>query len=315
VTQTTTHQNKYGKYVELIERCGPLEPVTAAIAHPCDAVSLTAALEAASIELIEPILVGPPKKLLAIAKAEGLSLEGIRIVEVPHSHEAARVAVELVRRGEAEILVKGSLHTNELLHEVTDPDTGLRTERRISQVFVMDVPNHPKPLFVTDAAVNIFPTLDDKVDICRNAIDLAQDLGIACPKVAILSAVETVTSKIPSTIDAAALCKMAERGQIVGGVLDGPLAMDNAIDPAAARAKGLRSPVAGDADILVAPDLEAANMMAKLLTFLANADGAGIVVGARVPIVVTSRADSVRTRIASCAVASLVAHARRRKPL
>ncbi len=315
MTQNDGHQNKYGKYVELIERCGPLEPVTAAIAHPCDAVSLTAALEAASIELIESILVGPPKKLEAIAKAEGLSLEGIRIVEVPHSHEAARVAVELVRRGEAEILVKGSLHTSELLHEVTDRDTGLRTERRISQVFVMDVPTHPKPLFVTDAAVNIFPTLDDKVDICKNAIDLAQDLGIACPKVAILSAVETVTSKIPSTIDAAALCKMAERGQIVGGLLDGPLAMDNAIDPAAARAKGLQSPVAGDADILVAPDLEAANMMAKLLTFLANADGAGIVVGARVPIVVTSRADSVRTRIASCAVASLVAHARRRKPL
>ncbi len=310
---TTPRADRHAKYLRLIERCRDLEPVATAVAHPCDANALRAAVDAANENLIEPILVGPRTRIEAVAAEIGIDVSALRIVETPHSHEAARVAVELVRRGEAEVLMKGSLHSDELLHEVTSPSTGLRTDRRISQVFVMDVPTYPKPLFVTDAAVNIFPTLDDKVDICQNAIELAHDLGIECPKVAILSAIEIVTSKIPSTIEAAALCKMAERGQITGALLDGPLAMDNAIDRDAARAKGLRSPVAGDADILLAPDLEAANMVAKLLAFLANAETAGIVLGARVPIALASRADSVRARVASCAVTVLVAHAKRRR--
>jgi phosphate acetyltransferase len=299
------------RYQGLIERCRGLAPVSTAVAHPCDASSLLAAAEAAAEGLIEPILVGPRGRVEALAAETGIDLSGLQLVDTPYSHASARVAVELVRKGKAEVLMKGSLHTDELMHEVTHHDTGLRTGRRISQVFLMDVPIYPKLLFVTDAAVNIFPTLDDKVDICQNVIDLAHDLDIARPKVAILSAVEIVTSKIPSTIEAAALCKMAERGQITGGILDGPLAMDNAIDKEAARAKGLVSEVAGDADVLVAPDLEAANMIAKLLTFLAQAGAAGIVVGARVPIILTSRADSVQARMTSCAVAALVAHARR----
>jgi len=303
------------RYQRLLDRCRALEPVATAVAHPCDASSLLAAAEAAAEGLIDPILVGPRRRIEAIAAETGLDLSGLQLVDTPHSHESARVAVELVRKGKAEALLKGSLHTDELLHEVMHRDTGLRTGRRISQVFLMDVPIYPKPLFVTDAAVNIFPTLDDKVDICQNVIDLAHDLGIERPKVAVLSAVETVTSKIPSTIEAAALCKMAERGQITGGILDGPLAMDNAIDKDAARTKDLRSEVAGDADVLLAPDLEAANMVAKLLTFLAQAGAAGIVLGARVPIILTSRADSVQTRMASCAVAALVAHARRKRGL
>jgi phosphate acetyltransferase len=302
---------KHEKYDALIARCRALDPVTVAVAHPCDEVSLKAALDAARTGLITPILVGPLARIEALADTLRLDIGRYRRVDAPHSHAAAARAVELVRAGEAEALMKGSLHTDELLAEVVRPDSGIRTEHRLSHVFVMDVPTHRKPIFITDAAVNIRPTLEQKAEIIRNAIDLAHTLGIDTPKVAILSAIETVSSKLPSTLDAAALCKMAERGQITGGLLDGPLALDNAIDPEAARLKHLDSPVAGDADILLAPDLEAGNMLAKELTFLANADAAGIVLGARVPIILTSRADSERTRLASCAVAALHAHATR----
>jgi len=269
-------------------------------------------LDAARLRLIQPILVGPAAKIGAVAKECGLSIDGVRIVDVPHSHAAAIRAVELVRAGEAEVLMKGSLHTDELMSAVVSKELGLRTGRRISHVFLMDVPTYPKVLIITDGAINIAPTLEDKVDIVQNAIDLARSLDVALPKVAILSAVETVTSKIPSTIDAAALCKMAERGQITGGLLDGPLAFDNAISREAAKTKGIRSEVAGDPDILLAPDLEAGNGLAKQLSFLANADSAGLVLGARVPIILTSRADSVRSRTASCGVALRMVHARRR---
>ena len=303
---------EYRVYPALIERCATLEPVTTAVAHPCDESSLTAAVEAAEAELIRPVLVGPEHKIRAVAGQQGLDLSRYRVVDAPHSHAAAAKAVEIVRAGEAETLMKGSLHTDELMAEVVRKETGLRTERRISHVFIMDVPTYPKPLGVTDAAINIFPDLETKVDIVQNAIDMAHALGVEQPKVAILSAVETVTPKIPSTIDAAALCKMAERGQITGGLLEGPLAFDNAISKEAAEIKGIRSEVAGDADILVVPDLEAGNMLAKQLSFLANADAAGIVLGARVPIILTSRADTVRARLASCAVAVLLVHARRR---
>jgi phosphate acetyltransferase len=302
---------EYRVYPALIERCATLEPVTTAVAHPCDESSLTAAVEAAEADLIRPILVGPEAKIRAVAEQFGLDIRPYRLVDTRHSHAAAAKAVEIVRADEAETLMKGSLHTDELMGEVVRKDTGLRTERRISHAFIMDVPTYPKPLAVTDAAINIFPDLETKVDIVQNAIDMAHALGREMPKVAILSAVETVTPKIPSTIDAAALCKMAERGQITGGLLDGPLAFDNAISKEAAEIKGIRSEVAGDADILVVPDLEAGNMLAKQLSFLANADAAGIVLGARVPIILTSRADTVRARLASCAVAVLLAHARR----
>jgi phosphotransacetylase len=268
-------------------------------------------MEAATKGLITPILVGPAAKIAEIARAEGIELGTTRIIDMPHSHAAAARAVELVRLGEAELVMKGSLHTDEILGAVVARETGLRTGRRLSHVFIMDVPTYHKVLLVTDAAINIAPSLEDKVDICQNAIDLAISLGVARPKVAILAAVETVTSKMPATIDAACLCKMAERGQITGGLLDGPLAFDNAISREAARIKGITSEVAGDPDILLAPDLEAGNILAKQLTFLANADSAGLVLGARVPIILTSRADSVRARIASCAVAMLAAHARR----
>jgi phosphate acetyltransferase len=304
---------EYRVYPALIERCAELEPVSTAVAHPCDQSSLTAAVEAAEAGLIRPILVGPAAKIRAVAEQHGLDIRPYRLVDAPHSHAAAAKAVEIVRAGEAETLMKGSLHTDELMAEVVRKETGLRTERRISHVFIMDVPTYPKPLGVTDAAINIFPDLETKVDIVQNAIDMAHALGVERPKVAILSAVETVTPKIPSTIDAAALCKMAERGQITGGLLEGPLAFDNAISKEAAEIKGIRSEVAGDADILVVPDLEAGNMLAKQLSFLANADAAGIVLGARVPIILTSRADTVRARLASCAVAVLLAHARRRQ--
>jgi phosphotransacetylase len=304
---------EYRVYPALIERCARLEPVTAAVAHPCDQSSLTAAVEAAEAHLIRPILVGPEARIRKVAQECGLDIRPYRLVDVPHSHAAAAKAVEIVRAGEAETLMKGSLHTDELMGEVVRKDTGLRTERRISHVFIMDVPTYPKPLAVTDAAINIFPDLETKVDIVQNAIDMAHALGREMPKVAILSAVETVTPKIPSTIEAAALCKMAERGQITGALLDGPLAFDNAISKEAAAIKGIRSEVAGDADILVVPDLEAGNMLAKQLSFLANADAAGIVLGARVPIILTSRADTVRARMASCAVAVLLAHARRQQ--
>ncbi len=299
-----------GKYERLLERCGSLEPIPTAVAHPCEATALAGAVEAAKKGLIAPILIGPADKIDETARSAEIDLGNLQIEDVWHSDEAATKAVELVREGRAEILMKGSLHTDELMSAVVARD-GLRTGRRISHVFVMDVPTYHKVLIVTDGAINIAPTLEDKVDICQNAIDLAISLGLEKPKVAILAAVETVTSRMPATIDAAALCKMAERGQIRGGELDGPLAFDNAISREAAATKGITSEVAGHPDILLAPDLEAGNILAKQLTFLANADSAGLVLGARVPVILTSRADSVRSRIASCAVAVLMAHARR----
>jgi phosphate acetyltransferase len=302
---------RHEKYDRLIYACHALAPVRTAVAHPCDETSLRGAVEAAEAKIIKPVLVGPEARIRALAASFGLDLSGLQLVDTPHSHASAAKAVEIVRNGEVDALMKGSLHTDELMAEIVNKETGIRTARRISHVFIMDVPTYAKPLFITDAAVNIFPTLEDKVDIVQNAIELAQALGIRQPKVAILSAVETITSKMPSTIDAAALCKMADRDQIIGGLLDGPLALDNAIDRAAAAVKHIASPVAGDADILLVPNLEAGNMLAKELSFLANADAAGIVLGARVPIILTSRADNVRTRMASCAVAALYAHARR----
>ena len=306
-----TRETGTGKYEQLLLRCRSLEPVPTAVAQPCEASALAGALEAGAKGLITPILVGPKAKIEEIARRERIDLGRTRIVDAPHSHAAAAKAVELVRQGEAELLMKGSLHTDELLSAVVARETGLRTGRRISHVFLMDVPTYHKVLIVTDAAINIAPTLEDKVDIVQNAIDLALTLGVTTPKVAILAAVETVNSKMQATLDAAALCKMAERNQITSGILDGPLAFDNAISKDAARTKGIKSEVAGDPDILLAPDLEAGNILAKQLTFLANADSAGLVLGARVPIILTSRADSVRSRIASCGVAMLAAHARR----
>lgn len=302
------------KYDRLIAAAQEAPSAVTLVAHPCDETSLRGAVEAAETGLIVPILVGPSTRIEAVAGDCGLDLGDYEIVDVPHSHAAAARAVELVREGRGELLMKGSLHTDELMRAVAASATGLRTERRISHVFVMDVPGHAETLFITDAAINIFPDLEAKRDIVQNAIDLFAGIGLGEPRVAILSAVETVTGKIPSTIEAAALCKMADRGQITGGLLDGPLAFDNAIDPEAARIKGIRSAVAGHAQILVVPDLEAGNMLAKNLTFLSRADAAGIVLGARVPIVLTSRADKVRTRLASCAVASLYAAARRQAP-
>jgi phosphate acetyltransferase len=300
------------KFDDLLRRCKGLEPIPTAVAHPCEASALAGAMEAADEGLIKAILVGPPAKIRAVAKEAKVKLGDVEIVETAHSHEAAAQAVQLVREGRAELLMKGSLHTDELLGAVVARETGLRTARRMSHVFLMDVPTYHKPIIVTDAAINISPTLEDKVDICQNAIDIARVMGVRKPKVAILAAVETVTSKMPATLDAAALCKMADRKQIVGGVLDGPLAFDNAISKEAAKTKGIASDVAGDPDILLVPDLEAGNMVAKLLAYLANAESAGLVLGARVPIILTSRADGVRSRIASCAVAMLAAHARRR---
>jgi phosphotransacetylase len=306
-----TQSTGTGKYEALLERCRSLEAVPTAVAHPCEETALAGPLEAGARGLIRPILVGPAAKIQEIAKKSGLKLDGAKIVDVPHSHAAAAKAVELVRQGEAELLMKGSLHTDELLGAVIARETGLRTGRRLSHVFIMDVPTYHKVLIVTDAAINIAPTLDEKVDICQNAIDFVVSISVKKPKVAILAAVETVNSKMPATIDAAALCKMADRKQITGGILDGPLAFDNAISKDAAKIKGIDSEVAGDPDILLVPDLESGNMLAKQLSFLANADSAGLVLGARVPIILTSRADSVRSRIASCAVAVLAAHARR----
>ncbi|MGA7457627.1 MAG: phosphate acetyltransferase [Methyloceanibacter sp.] len=299
---------QHEKYERLIATAKKQTPLATAVVHPCDETSLKGALEAAEEGLIRPILVGPQDKIRNVAKTHSLDLGGVEIVDVPHSQAAAEKAVELIRAGKAELLMKGSLHTDELLSAVVRRDTGIRTGRRISHVFVMDVPGHPHTLFITDAAVNIAPDLAGKHDIIQNAIDLHVGLGLGTPKVAILSAVETVTSSIPSTIEAAALCKMADRGQITGGVLDGPLAFDNAISSEAARIKGIKSPVAGQAQILVVPDLEAGNMLAKNLTFLSRADAAGVVLGARVPIILTSRADNVRTRLASSAVAMLLRH-------
>jgi phosphate acetyltransferase len=302
---------EHDKYERLIEATRGLSALSTAVAHPCDESSLRGALDAARAGLIVPILVGPKDKIGNVAEKFGLDIAGLEIVDASHSQAAAEIAVELVRKGTAELLMKGSLHSDELLAAVAKRETGLRTGRRISHVFVMDVPTHPDTLFITDAAVNIFPDLMAKRDIVQNAIDLFAGLGLGTPKVAILSAVETVNPAIPSTLEAAALCKMSDRGQITGGILDGPLAFDNAISPEAARIKGINSPVAGHAQILVVPDLEAGNMLAKNLTFLSKADAAGIVLGARVPIILTSRADNLRTRMASCAVAMLLAHNRR----
>lgn len=302
------------RFHALIARATGGIPVPTAIAHPCDEASLVAAIEAAKAGLIVPILVGPATKIRAAAQRAGLEIGSYRLVDTPHSHAAAMQAVVLVRNGEAGLLMKGALHTDELMHAVVAADSGLRTARRLSHIYLMDVPDYARLLLVTDAAINIAPSLTDKRDIIQNAIDLARILGIATPRVAVLSAVETVNPAIPSTVDAAALCKMAERGQIEGGIVDGPLAFDNAVDIDAARLKGIVSPVAGNADILVVPDLESGNMLAKQLTFLADADAAGVVMGARVPIILTSRADAPRARIASCAVAVLVARAQAGAP-
>jgi phosphate acetyltransferase len=304
----TTPTRRHAKYDRLIAAAREIRAVPTAVAHPCDESSLKGALDAGVAGMIQPILVGPEGKIRGVAEKLGVDIGAAEIVDVPHSHAAAAKAVELVRTGHAQLIMKGSLHSDELLAEIARRETGLRTERRISHVFIMDVPTYPRTLFITDAAVNIFPDLEAKRDIVQNAVDLHVGLGLGAPKVAILSAVETVTPKIPSTIDAAALCKMADRGQIVGAELDGPLAFDNAISPEAARIKGIRSAVAGQAQILIVPDLEAGNMLAKNLTFLSNADAAGIVLGARVPIILTSRADQVRARMASCAVAALYAN-------
>lgn len=300
-----------GKYERLLERCAGLDPVRTAVAHPCDESAVAGALEARDLGLITPLLVGPAAKITEAARAAGIDLMDTEIVDAPHSHGSAAKAVALIREGRAELLMKGSLHSDELLGAVVAREAGLRTGRRVSHVFLMDVPAYHKVLIVTDAAINIAPTLEEKIDICQNAIDLARSLGLDTPKVAILAAVETVTSKMPATIDAAALCKMADRGQIKGAILDGPLAFDNAISRQAADIKGIHSAVSGDPDILLVPDLEAGNMLAKQLAYLAKADSAGLVLGARVPIILTSRADSVRSRIASCAVAVLAAYARR----
>jgi phosphate acetyltransferase len=301
----------HSKYERLIARAKQVPAATTIVVHPCEETALRGPVEAAQAGIIKPILVGPAAKIKAIAREHRLVIDRFEIVDVPHSDAAAAKAVELIHESKGELLMKGSLHTDELMREVTSSKTGLRTARRISHVFILDVPTYAETLFITDAAINIFPDLDAKRDIVQNVIDLFTQVGLGTPRVAILSAVETVTAKIPSTIDAAALCKMAERGQITGGVLDGPLAFDNAIDLEAAKIKGLKSAVAGRAQILVVPDLEAGNMLAKNLTFLAKADAAGIVLGARVPIILTSRADSVRSRMASCAAAVLYAHARR----
>jgi len=300
------------KYERLIKAAQTQATIKVAVAHPCDDVSLEGAVEAARLRLIDPILVGPQERIRACAARAGLDISAMEIVNSEHSDDSAAKAVELVTAGRVEALMKGSLHTEELMAAVVSRQAGIRTARRISHCFIMDVPGHPDALIITDAAVNIAPTLDDKVDIIQNAIDLAHAMGVAEVRVAILSALETVTAKVPSTVEAGALCKMAERGQITGALLDGPLALDNAISPKAAAIKNITSPVAGRANVLVVPDLEAGNMLAKSLSFLAQADAAGIVLGARVPIILTSRADSLLTRLASCAVAVMVAVARRK---
>jgi phosphate acetyltransferase len=303
-----THQ----KYERLVATAKTLDPVMTAVAHPCDQSSLEGAINAAEMGLIRPILVGPKEKIAGVAQQFKLDISPYECIDVPHSHAAAAKAVEIVREGRAEALMKGSLHTDEVMGEVVKRDTGIRTARRISHCFVLDVPTYAEAIIVSDAAVNIAPTLEAKLDIVQNAIDLARALRVNEVRVAILSAMETVNPNVPSTVEAAALCKMADRGQITGGILDGPLALDNAISLEAAEIKRIKSPVAGRANVLIVPNLEAGNMLAKSLTFLANADSAGIVLGAKVPIILTSRADSVMARLASCAVAVLVAAARRK---
>jgi len=301
------------KYERLIARAKQVPPAQTIIVHPCDESSLRGAVEAAEFGIIKPTLVGPAAKISIVAQEHKLQISAFQVIDAPHSDAAAERAVELIHQGKGELLMKGSLHTDELMRAVTNSKTGLRTARRISHVFIMDVPTYADTLFVTDAAINISPDLDAKRDIIQNAVDLFTQVGLGTPRVAILSAVETVTLKIPSTIDAAALCKMADRGQITNAILDGPLAFDNAISPEAAKIKGIQSPVAGKAQILVVPNLEAGNMLAKNLIFLSKADSAGLVLGARVPVILTSRADSVRSRMASCAAAVLYAAARRDK--
>jgi phosphate acetyltransferase len=310
--QVSTHEPPPSKYDRLLARAKKAPPAATLVVYPCDESSLRGAVETAEEGIIVPILVGPATRIAAVAREHEIDIDQFEIVDAGHSEAAAAKAVQLVHEGKGALLMKGSLHTDEIMRAVTSSGTGLRTARRISHVFIVDVPSHPEALFITDAAINIFPDLDAKRDIIQNAIDLFTLGGLGTPRVAILSAVETVTTKIPSTVEAAALCKMADRGQITGGLLDGPLAFDNAIDAEAAKIKGIRSQVAGRAQILVVPDLEAGNMLAKNLIFLAKADSAGIVLGARVPIILTSRADSVRSRMASCAAAVLYADARRR---
>src|SRR5882762_7457672 len=313
ISQVSPLEPPQSKYDRLIARAKKVHPAATLVVYPCDEPSLRGAIEAAETGIIVPTLVGPAAQIMAVAREHELDIERFEVVDAGHSEAAAARAVELIHEAKGEMLMKGSLHTDELMRSVT-AKTGLRTERRISHVFVMDVPSYADTVFITDAAINIFPDLDCKRDIIQNAIDLYTQAGFGVqPRVAILSAVETVTSKIPSTIEAAALCKMADSGQITGGLLDGPLAFDNAVDKEAARIKGINSEVAGRAQILVVPDLESGNMLAKNLAYFAKADGAGIVLGARVPIVLTSRADSLRARMASCAVATLYADARRRR--
>jgi phosphate acetyltransferase len=312
ISQVSPLEQPQSKYDRLIARAKKVHPAATLVVYPCDEPSLRGAIEAAEAGIIVPTLVGPAARIAAVAREHELDIERFEVVDAGHSEAAAAKAVQLVHEAKGELLMKGSLHTDELMRAVTSSGTGLRTARRISHVFIVDVPSHSEALFITDAAINIFPDLDAKRDIIQNAIDLFTLVGLGTPKVAILSAVETVTTKIPSTIEAAALCKMAERGQITGGILDGPLAFDNAVDAEAARVKGIKSQVAGRAQILVVPDLEAGNMLAKNLIFLAKADSAGLVLGGRVPIILTSRADSVRSRMASCAAAVLYADARRR---
>ena len=303
--------NTHDKFHALVAKAQSHPPVRVAVAHPCDQVSLESAVKAAELKLIEPILVGPAERIRKVAADNGLDISKFEIVDAEYSEEAAAKAVDLVREGRADALMKGSLHTDELMGAVVKRDTGLRTSRRISHCFVMDVPGHDQPLVITDAAVNIAPDLKSKVDIVQNAIDLVHALGQPEARVAVLSAMETINPDVPSTLEAAALCKMADRGQITGGILDGPLALDNAISPEAAAIKKIKSPVAGRANVLVVPDLEAGNMLAKSLSFLADADAAGIVLGAKVPIILTSRADEETARLASCAVAQLMVAARR----
>ena len=306
-------EDKAARYKRMLDISKGLDPIAMAVVHPCDREALRGALEARDAGLIVPVLIGPADKIRSVAAAEGLSLDRASIVDVAHSHAAAEQAVKMAREGEVLAIMKGSLHTDELMSAVVKRDGGLRTSRRISHVFLMDLPTYSTRLLITDAAINIEPTLEEKADIVQNAIDMAITLGVETPKVAILSAVETVHPKMRSTLDAAALCKMADRGQIKGGLLDGPLAFDNAVSLAAARTKGIRSEVAGRAEILHVPDLESGNMIAKQLEYLANAVAAGIVLGARVPIVLTSRADTAQTRAASCAIAQVLAHAKNRQ--
>ncbi|GAB2889738.1 phosphate acetyltransferase [Paraburkholderia jirisanensis] len=307
-------ERQHDKYQRLIDFCKSLPPTPTAVAHPCDPSSLRSAVEAAQMGLIAPLLVGPRERIFAVAEQCELDIAGYPLIDAPFSHASAALAVQQVREGRAAALMKGSLHTDELMAAVVSREAGLRTARRISHCFVMDVPGHANPLIITDAAINIAPTLEDKVDILQNAIDLGHALKFDEVRVAILSAMETVNPKVPSTIEAAALCKMVDRKQITGALVDGPLALDNAIDLEAARIKNIDSPVAGRANVLLVPDLEAGNMLAKSLSFLAGADAAGIVLGARVPVILTSRADSVLTRLASCAVAALVARVRADTP-